>query len=93
MNIFGNKSDKKTLSFALGGYKFTSDDIYLSYRSIYGKFFRVAIKDIEGVSLDAAGAGKNIIKITGKGTVLAQVELPKQWSEKTQDFILSFIQN
>lgn len=88
MGLFGNNKNVRKLSFALGGYKFTADDQYVSYKSIYGKFFRVARKDIESVSLDKGGIGKNIIKVNGRGTVLAQVEMPKQWAEKAQEFIM-----
>ena len=31
--------------------------------------------------------GKNIIKVNGRGTLLAEIELPKPWSEQAQDFI------
>lgn len=86
MGLFGNKTDRK-LSFALGGYKFTANDEYVSYQSIYGKSFRVLRKDIESVSLDKGGMGKNIIKVNGRGTLLAEIELPKPWSEQAQDFI------
>ncbi len=86
MGLFGNKNDRK-LSFALGGYKFTANDEYVSYQSIYGKSFRVLRKDIESVSLDKGGMGKNVIKVNGRGTVLAEIELPKPWSEQAQDFI------
>lgn len=86
--IFGNNKNERKLSLALGGYVFTANDDYVSYRSIYGKFFRVARKDIDSVSLDKGGFGKNIIKINGKGTTLAELEMPKQWSEKAQEFIM-----
>ncbi len=89
MGLFGNKKDERKLSFALGGYTFTADDQYVSYKSIYGKFFRVARKDIESVSLDKGGMGKNLIKVNGRGTTLAQLEMPKQWAEKAQEFIMN----
>ena len=88
MGLFGNDKNERKLSFALGGYTFTSGDQYLSYKSVYGKFFRVARKDIESVSLDKGGLGKNIIKINGRGTTLAQLEMPKPWAEKAQEFIM-----
>ena len=87
MGLFGNNKNERKLSFALGGYTFKADDTYLSYQSAYGKSFRVLKSDIESVSLDKAGMGKNIIKINGRGTLLAQVELPKGWAEKAQEFI------
>lgn len=88
MGLFGdsNKNEKK-LSFAFGGYKFKADEKYVSYQSAYGKFFRVARKDIESVSLDEGGMGKYKIKVNGRGTTLAEVELPKQWAEQAQEFI------
>lgn len=92
MGLFGNKNkNEKNLSFALGGYRFKSDDNYISYQSMYGKSFRVLKADVETVSLDKGGLGKNIVKLNGKGTLLAEVELPKQWAEKAQDFILGEI--
>lgn len=92
MGIFGNNNkNERTLSFALGGYKFKADDNYISYQSIYGKSFRVLKHDIETVSLDKAGLGKNMVKLNGKGTLLAEVEMPKDWAEKAQDFIVSEI--
>lgn len=89
MSIFGNDKNNRKLSFALGGYTFTADDQYVSYRSVYGKFFRVARKDIESVSLDKGGPGSNTIKINGSGTTLAEIELPKPWAEKAQGFIMN----
>lgn len=90
MGLFDrNTKDEKVLSFALGGYKFTSDNQFLRYQSAYGKSFRVNKIDIDSVSLDKGGPGKNIIKINGNGTLLAEVELPKPWAEKAQEFILS----
>ncbi len=89
MGIFGNKKNERKLSFGLGGYVFKADDEYISYKSMYGKSFRVLKSDIEGVSLDDAGMGKNKIKINGRGTTLADVDMPKPWAEKVQDFIRS----
>lgn len=90
MGLFNNNKNERKLSFALGGYVFTADDSYVYYKSIYfGKSIRIARKDIESVSLDKGGMGKNIIKVNGNGTTLAEVELPKPWAEKAQDFIMS----
>lgn len=94
MGLFGNKNkDEKTLSFGMGGYRFKSDGQFISYQSAYGKSFRVAKSDIESVSLDKGGMGKNKIKINGKGTLLAEVEMPKPWAEKVQTFITEEIQS
>jgi len=89
MGIFGNKKNERKLSFGLGGYVFKADDEYISYKSMYGKSFRVLKSDIESVSLDDASMGKNKIKINGRGTTLADVDMPKPWAEKVQDFIRS----
>lgn len=89
MGLFENKKNERKLSFALNGYTFKADEEYLSYQSIYGKSFRVRRQDIESISLDKGGFGKNIIKINGNGTLLAQVEMPKNWAEKAQSFIMS----
>jgi hypothetical protein len=94
MGLFGNnKKNEKKLSFGLGGYTFKSDGQFVSYQSCYGKSFRVATSDIESVSLDRGGFGKNKIKINGKGTLLAEVEMPKSWAEKVQTFITEEIQS
>lgn len=93
MGLFSNKSKKiiRSISFALGGYKFTSDGEYIRYQSAYGKSFRVPIRHIDSVSLDKGGAGKNIIKVIGRGSTLAEVELVKNWCEEAQEFILDEI--
>ena len=88
MNLFRNNKNEKILTLALGFYKFKADDQYLSFRSLDLKTFRVRIADIESVSLDSAGIGKNILKINGKGTLLAQIELSKPWGAKAQEFIM-----
>lgn len=81
------------ISFALGGYKLWTDENYLYYRSIYGKSFRVVKADIESVSLDESGYGKNKVKINGNGTTLANESFPKPWAHKIQDFILKEIKD
>jgi hypothetical protein len=94
MGLFGGKKkNEKTLSFGVGGYTFKSDEHFISYQSIYGKSFRVAKSDVESVSLDKGGMGKNKIKINGKGTLLAEIEMPKPWAEKVQTFITEEIQS
>ncbi|MCL4366719.1 hypothetical protein M1563_00925 [Patescibacteria group bacterium] len=75
----------------MGGYTFKANDNYISYQSIYGKSFRVVKADIESVSLDKGGMGKNVVKLNGRGTLLAEVEIPKNWAEKVQDFVLNEI--
>lgn len=85
MGLFGNKNDRKLVF--LGGHQFVANDEYVKYTSMFGKTFRVLRKDIESVSLDKGGMGKNKVKVNGKGTVLAEVELPRMWAEKAQDFI------
>lgn len=67
MGLFGLGGNKngRTLSFALGGYKFKSDDNYISYQSAYGRSFRVLKQDIETVSLDEGGRGKTSSRSTG----------------------------
>lgn len=79
------------LGFVLGSYKFKSDETWLSYRSPFGKTFRVLKKDISGVSTDDTKPGKCLLRINGNGTQLADVELPKPWAYKAQEFILKEI--
>lgn len=89
---FGSNNNERKISFAFGGYVFTSDGKYLRYQSAYAKSFRVPISDIDTVSLEKAGWGKNKIQIIGQGTVLASVDLPQDWAEKTQEFVLNEVQ-
>ncbi len=76
-------------NFGLFGYRFKCKGDYLTYKSIYGKKFRVRLKDIETVTVDLARASKGTLKVIGHGTVLAQVTLPRSWAEKAQTFILN----
>lgn len=76
-----------SIKFGLFGYRFKTDDNWLYYKSAYGKSFKVLKADIDSVSLNEAGRGKNKLQINGNGTVLANVELPKAWCQKAQEFI------
>lgn len=89
MGLFGgsNNKNERKLSFALGGYRFVADDRYITYKTNFGKSFRVLKADIETVSLDQGGMGKSKVRINGKGALLAEVELPRQWAEKVQEFV------
>lgn len=93
MGLFGNNNkNERKLSFALGGYRFKADDRHISYLANFGKSFRVLKADIDTVSLDQGGMGKSVVRINGKGAMLAEVELPRPWAEKVQDFILNEIE-
>lgn len=90
MGIFVRKNEAngvRKITFGLYGYVLKADEKYISYQSMYGKSFRVLKSDIESVSLDQGGAGKNIVKLNGKGTMLASLELPRTWAEQAQEFI------
>lgn len=91
MLFFGKKKSQRTLSFGLGGYKFISDDKYISYKSVYGRSFRVLKSDIETVGLDEISRSKYRLNIIGKGVVLTHLDIVKPWAEKAQDFIIAEI--
>lgn len=77
------------LNLGLFGYRFKADDSWLSYQSAYGRSARILKSDIESVSLaQGKKRGKSVVQINGKGTVLATVELPRNWAQKAQEFIL-----
>ena len=79
------------LNFGLMGYRFNTDKNWLSYKSIYGKSFRVLLADIESASVTEGGRGKARLLVNGKGTTLAEVELPRPWANKAQEFVLKEI--
>lgn len=58
------------------------------FSSLFGQSFRVLKADIDSVSLDQGGLGKSIVKLNGKGTLLAKCELVRTWAEQAQEFIL-----
>jgi len=60
----------------------------LSYKNAYGKYATVPRNSIETVTVDAKGRGKSLLKIIGKGTELAQIELPHSWAVKTQRWLI-----
>lgn len=70
------------------GQTFTLDDQFLKYKGVYGKSFSVPRSQIETVVVDTIGRGKGLLKVVGKGTTLASVELPINLAEKTQAWIL-----
>ena len=75
------------LRLGLMGYRFKVDDLWVSYQTAYGKSFRVPKADIESITLDEGHRGRNKLRLVGKGTVLAEIELPKKWAQKAQAFI------
>jgi len=81
----------KKLTFVFGTYRFRIKDVWLEYRNPYGKAFRVLKSDIESVSIDQTKRGGGHLMINGKGTLLAQVDLPLTWARKAQEFILEDI--
>ncbi|XOB46619.1 MAG: hypothetical protein ACKKMV_00330 [Candidatus Nealsonbacteria bacterium] len=61
---------------------------FLNYFHPYGRTFRVPIKDIETVTIDMSRWGKGKLKIIGKGAELASMEMPINWANKCQEWIL-----
>lgn len=76
------------LNFGLYGYRFKTDANWVTYKTIYGKGFRVLKNDIDSVTVAEGGRGKRTLQLMGHGSVLATAELPKPWVEKAQEFIL-----
>jgi hypothetical protein len=92
----GDKPQKRELKCGLGimpSYRFTADNRFLEGYGNYGnRLFRVALTDIDGVSVDQGSWGKSDLKIMGKGNVLAKVNLATPWSEKAQEFVMDEIE-
>lgn len=72
----------------LGGQTFTLDDKFLKFQGAYKGAFTVPVSQIETVTTDQVKAGTSELKILGKGTVLASVQLPTPWAEKSMLWIL-----
>ncbi|MDP3955902.1 MAG: hypothetical protein Q8Q18_01510 [bacterium] len=70
------------------GGKLKIEQGFLNFSHPYGRTFRVPIKDIETVVVDAKGLGKGILKIIGHGAELASAEMPIRWANKSQAWIL-----
>lgn len=79
------------LNFGMFGYRFKADDNWISYKTAYGKSFRVLKSDIDSVSVAEGKRGRGKLRLMGHGTVLAEVELPKHWAQKAQEFVLKEI--
>lgn len=71
----------------LSGQKFVIEDEILTYKNAYGKYARVKLKDIETISIEPKRMGSSIVKIIGKGTELANIELPYSWATKTVNWL------
>lgn len=71
----------------LGG-KLTIKNDFLSFKHPYAKNFRVHMPDIETVSVDTKSFGNGMLKIIGKGSVLASSKMPLKWAEASQEWIL-----
>jgi len=70
------------------GGKLKIETNFLNFSHPYGRTFRVPVKDIETVAVDAKGLGKGLLKIIGHGAELASVEMPINWANKSQTWIL-----
>lgn len=69
--------------------KLAIDNGFLKFSNPYAKRFNVRVSDIETVTVDTLNFGKAKLKIVGKGSVLAETDLPVNWAEKCQRWILS----
>jgi hypothetical protein len=72
----------------LGGQVFTLDDNFLKYKNAYGKYATVPRKSIETIVLEPKKRGVSYLKLIGKGTDLASIEMPQPWCEKTQLWLM-----
>jgi len=68
--------------------KLSLENGFLKFSNPYAKRFNVRVSDIETVTVDALNFGKAKLKIIGKGSVLAETDLPVTWAEKCQQWIL-----
>lgn len=66
-------------------------DGYLKYISSYGRTFMVKLSDIDTVSIDTVSMTKGKLKIIGKGSELASVELLTHHAVGCQQWIMSKI--
>ena len=83
------KMNKKlSIGFLESGGSLKMENGFLGYKHPYGRTFRVRIKDIDTVTVDTIGRGKGELKIIGKGTELAKAEMPINWADMCQDWIL-----
>lgn len=82
-------SKKFKIGFLGAGGKLTIENGFLSYSHPYGRTFKVLLKDIETVTVDAGRLGSGILKIIGKGTTLAEEKMPIPWANKFQEWILT----
>jgi len=86
------RSTKMNQKFRPGGFlgaqTFTLTDTLLKFSGAYVGSFIVARKDIETVTVDQKSMGKSELKLIGKGTTLASVVLPTNWSKKSMEWIL-----
>lgn len=72
----------------LAGQTLTLEGRVLKYKGVYGRSFSVPKDQIETVVVDTIGGGKASLKVVGKGTTLASVDLPIPWAEKAQAWLL-----
>lgn len=70
-----------------GGKLFIKDG-FLSYQHPYGRTFKVLLKDVDTVAVDALGFGSGKLKIIGKGANLAEEKMPISWANQCQEWIL-----
>jgi hypothetical protein len=72
----------------LGGQVFTLDEIFFKYKNPYGKYAMVPRKAIDTVVIEPKKRGVSFLKLVGKGTELASIEMPQPWCEKTQLWLM-----
>jgi len=70
------------------GGKLTIKDGFLEFKHPYARTFRVAVQNIDTVTVDVKSRGSGILKIIGQGTTLAQAKMPIIWANKCQSWIL-----
>lgn len=70
------------------GYRFKTDQNWITYKTVYGKGFKVLRSDVDTISLTDAGMGSRMLQVMGHGSVLAQAKLPRTWADKAQVFLL-----
>lgn len=82
-------NSKLKLGLLGAGGKLIHENGYIDFSHPYGKKFKVRTADIETVTIDTIGMGKGKLKIIGKGATLAEVEMPINWANKAQEWILN----
>lgn len=86
-------TEKKVLKLGLlgSGGKIWIEDGFVSYKGMYGGYFKVRLADIQAVNVDMGGkmiSTKATLRLIGAGVDLAAIEMYRNIAEQARDWIL-----